>query len=148
MRGIRLEQVKLLTALFGFLYFIYGTTEALSFFGREITLVVPPTGDLFVGFVLLTISAVYFTGLKKSLEGSIRGTSYLYVGALLGMGFAVLALLVMGADAIEACLLHSEDFIGWSPLDDITSYLILGLLSIIAYLPVKDVSKEPLKVNT
>jgi len=55
-------------------------------------------------------------------------------------------LLVIGADAIEAYLLKSEDFIGWTPLDDVTSYLVLGLLSIFVYLSVRDVSKKSVKV--
>lgn len=144
MNGVELRKIKWLTGLFGFLYLIYGSIEVLSYFGRGTTLGVPPTGDPFAGFVLLTISAVYFTGLKRAIEGDIRGVSYLYVGALLGMALGGLALLIMGADAIEAYLLHSEDFAGWSPLDDVTSYLLLGVLSIVPYLQVKDVPGKPL----
>ncbi|NJE00263.1 hypothetical protein E3E26_10830 [Thermococcus sp. LS1] len=147
MGEISLEQVKWLTGIFGVLYLIGGVIEALAYFGKEIKAIGVPTGDLFVAFALFTISAVYLTGLKRAIENDPRSVSYLYVGALLGIGFAVLAVLVMGADAIEAYLLHSEDFVGWSPMDDVTTYFVLGLLSLVAYSPVKDVSKEPLKVK-
>ncbi len=143
---MKIKTVKYLTLIFGFLYLIYGIIESLSYFGRETTVIVSPTGDLFVGFVLLTISVIYLTGFKKALENDFKATSYLYAGSILSIGLAILSLLVIGADAIEAYLLKSEDFIGWSPLDDVTSYLVLGLLSIFAYLSVKDVSKKPVKV--
>jgi len=140
--GVNLKTIKVTSAIFGILYFLYGVIESASWFGREITLGVSPTGDIFVGFVLLTVSAVYLTGLKRAVENDGRAVAYVYVGALLGMGLAVLALLVMGADAIEAYLLHSEDFAGWSPLDDMTSYLVLGILSVGAYFTVKDAYKK------
>ncbi|WP_461862792.1 hypothetical protein [Thermococcus sp.] len=145
--GVSPKTLKITGAVLGFLYLIYGIVETLSWFGRDVSLGVSPTGDIFVGFALLTISAVYLTGLKRAAEKDGRAVAYIYTGAILGMALGALALLVMGADAIEAYLLHSEDFIGWSPLDDVTSYLVLGVLSLAAYLPVKDVSKEPLKVK-
>ncbi|BAD84902.1 hypothetical membrane protein, conserved [Thermococcus kodakarensis KOD1] len=147
MSRINLGQVKWLTGIFGLLYLIGGIIEVLAYFGKEIKVIGVPTGDLFAAFALFTISAVYLTGLKRAVEGDLRSVSYLYVGALLSIGLALIAVLVMGSDAIEAYLLHNEDFAGWSPLDDVTTYLVLGVLSVIAYLPVKDVSKNPIKVR-
>jgi hypothetical protein len=147
MSRINLEQVKWLTGTFGLLYLIGGTIEVLAYFGKEVNVLGVPTGDLFAAFALFTIGAVYLTGLKRAAEGDLRSVSYLYVGALLSIGLGALAVLVMGADAIEAYLLHNEDFAKWTPLDDVTTYLVLGVLSIIAYLPVKDVSKNPIEVR-
>ncbi|KUH34770.1 hypothetical protein APY94_00930 [Thermococcus celericrescens] len=138
-REVNLGTMKVISAIFGLLYLIYGVIESLSWLGREISLGVPPTGDIFVGLALLTISAVYLTGLKRITENDGRAVAYVYVGALLGMALGVLALFVMGADAIEAYLLHSEDFAGWRPINDVTSYLILGALSVGAYFTVRDV---------
>lgn len=138
------DEIKAIGIIFGLLYLIYGILEIISWLGKDIILLVPPTGNLFAGFALLTISAVYFTGLKRVLENDSRSAAYIYVGALLGMALGGLALLIMGADATEAYLLHSEDFAGWSPLDDVTSYLLLGVLSIVPYLQVKDVPGKPL----
>ncbi|NJE10573.1 hypothetical protein [Thermococcus sp. MAR1] len=142
MKGkVDLKTIEIIGAIFGLLYLIYGVIESLSWLGWKIKLGVSPTGDLFAGLALITISAVYLVGLKRALENDGRAVAYIYVGALLGMALGGLALLTMGADAIETYIIHSEDFAGWDPLDDVTSYLILGVLSIFSYLPVKDVPR-------
>jgi len=147
MIDLNLGKIRLITAIMGIIYLIYGLNEVMSYFGYGRVIIVHPTGNLFVGFALLLISTIYFTGLKKAQEEDFKAVAHLYTGAILGIGFGVLALLVMGANAIEAYVLHSEEFACWSPLDDVTSYLLLGVISIVAYLPVRGVSRKPLKVR-
>jgi len=56
------------------------------------------------------------------------------MGIFLALVFTVIYFLIMAADAIETYVLISEDFTGWSPLDDLRPGIYLGVLPFIGFM--------------
>jgi len=113
----------------GSAYVLFGVLQALVCIGVVALPFVPgePVGVL----VLLVLGAVFLSGYRELREGTDEGVAHIHVGLLLSLLFGVLYLLILGADALEAYLLGSEDFEGWTPLDGMRAELYLALLSLI-----------------
>jgi hypothetical protein len=120
----------------GILYVIFGIIQFLGGLGLSAEwidmLLIPP--DLFGGAIVVLIGAIFLYGVKELKNGIREGVSYVYVGILFSLGFFIVYLLIMGADAISAYGLGSEDFIDWTPLDDMRPAIYLGLLSLLGFL--------------
>jgi len=56
--------------------------------------------DLFGGFALLVIGAVYLTGVSDLFSGKMEGVSFVLVGSILTGVFGILYILMMGADGL------------------------------------------------
>ncbi|ADP77785.1 conserved hypothetical protein [Methanothermus fervidus DSM 2088] len=136
-----MKSIKFLTLVFGLLYLFYGLIELLAFFGIEIKTLIYPQRDIYVSFVLLVISSIYLAGLKNSILGKERkAISYLYVASLLSIAAGVLGLMVIGANALETYILKNEDFANWTLYQGLSSYFILGLISVIAFWKAKKIA--------
>lgn len=133
-------------SIVGSLYIIFGVLQIVVWFGleTEISEVLFIAPDIFGGFVLIVIGAVFLYGFKELNVGINEGVAFVYFGILLSLVFAVVYLLIMGADALGAYALGMEDFEGWTPLDDVKPGLYLGILSLLGYLVWRD--KFTLKV--
>jgi hypothetical protein len=120
----------------GLLFIIFGLIQIIVGFGYSAQwselLFIP--ADLIGGFILILIGAIYLYGFKELKSGIQEGIAYVYVGILLSLGFLIIYLFVMGANALSAYGLGSEDFIGWTLLDDMKPGIYLGLLSLIGFL--------------
>ena len=121
----------------GSAYMLFGVLQALVCVGVVEIPFVPaePVGV----FVLLILGAVFLSGYRELREGTDEGVAHVHVGLLLSLLFAVLYLLILGADALEAYLLKNEDFAGWTPSDGIRPELYLALLSLMGLYRWKDV---------
>ena len=89
--------------------------------------------DVLSGFILILLGTVFIFGFLELRAGIAEGIAYVYVGSLLAIIFAGIYLLVTTGNVLEAYLLMSEDFIGWTPLDDLRPEIYLGLASLTAY---------------
>lgn len=120
----------------GMLYLIFGLAQVFTGlgFGAEAVEALYISGDFLDGFVLVVIGAVFLYGFKEQNAGINEGAAYIYVGILLALLFTAIYLLVMGADALSAYGLGSEDFEEWTPLDDMRPAIYLGILSFIGLL--------------
>ncbi|MBN2065746.1 MAG: hypothetical protein JW771_02940 [Candidatus Thermoplasmatota archaeon] len=121
--------------IIGSLYILFGLVQLLAGFGYSsewMTMTFIPA-DLIGGCILVLIGAIFLYGVKELHSGLREGVAYVYVGILLSLGFFIIYLLVMGANALSAYGPGSEDFIGWSPLDDMKPGIYLGLLSLVAF---------------
>jgi hypothetical protein len=136
---------KVFGMLIGTLYVLFGLLQILAGLGLATetfeSLYIP--GELFSGFVLLVIGAVFLYGFKELSAGVNEGVAYIYVGILLALIFVLIYLFVMGANALETYVVESEDFEGWTPLDDMRPGLFLGIFPLFGFLKWK--SKFTLK---
>jgi len=113
----------------GGIYILFGVLQvAFSVMSWDHVLFPP---DIIGGFVLIIIGSVFSTGVKELSRGVHEGVAYIYVGIFLGAVFGLIYLLMMGANAVEVYVFESEDFIGWTPQDDVGPLLYLSLLSLI-----------------
>ncbi|WP_292459731.1 hypothetical protein [Methanothermococcus sp.] len=136
--------------IFGILYIISGIIEFISSIGVNL----PDnlftklfTGDLFGSIALLTIGVIYTIGFKKSLDKEYNAVSYIYTASLLGLGIALIVILTICSHAI-GFLTGVEDYIEWNILEDISIYLILGILSSITYyISIKNIPKSAISTN-
>lgn len=120
----------------GALYIATGILQALAGAGLFTLPLIP--GSIMGSFVLIVIGSVFLFGRKELSESNPEGEAFIVVGILLSILFGILYLLVMGADAISAYVLSSEDFGDWTLLDDLRPELYLALLSVFGYLKWKD----------
>jgi len=127
-------------SIVGSIYIIFGLLQIVVGLGleSEITDILFITPDIFGGFVLLVVGAVFLYGFKELNAGINEGVAFVYFGILLSLVFAVVYLLIMGADALGAYGLGMEDFEGWMPLDDVKPGLYLGFLSLVGYFVWRD----------
>ena len=125
----------LFALLAGILYAITGLIQIVAGFGLEIgltdALFIP--ADIFGGFILLVIGSVFLFGVKELNEGLNEGVAYVYVGIILALVFAGIYVLVIGANALEAYVILSDDFEGWTPLDDMKPGIYIAIIPLIAY---------------
>ena len=139
--NINFNLLSVLGLVFGVLYIISGIIELISFAGVNLIGDNLITGDLFGSFALLTIGAIYMIGFKKSLNKELGAVSYLYTASLLALGIGVVCIMTICSHAV-GLYAGVEDYIEWSILEDISIYLILGTLSIMAYyLFIKNIPK-------
>lgn len=117
--------------ILGSLYILFGILQAIASTGIVDILLVP--GNIMGTFVLTVIGSVFLFGHKELEEGINEGVAYIVVGIMLSLIFGALYLLVMGADAVSAYILSSEDFQDWTPLDDLRPELYLSFLSVFGY---------------
>ncbi len=76
-------------------------------------------GNLMLGLSLMVAGAIFLTGAARYSKG-MDGEAYIIVGCMMGMFIGLVSLLTLLADASEAYLLLSEDFVEWTPMDDFT----------------------------
>jgi len=120
----------------GGIYIFMGILQAIASTGVVDIFLVP--GNVIGVMVLFVIGGIFLSGYKELDEGIAEGISFIYVGILISILFGIIYLLVMGADALEAYLIRSEDFEGWTPLDDMRPELYLAVLSLFGLFRWKD----------
>ncbi len=123
-------------AVAGIIYLMFGILQlAVGLgFGSGLTDAMFIPEDFIGGFILLVIASVFLYGFRELRAGIDEGAAYLYVGILLALLFVAIYLLVMGADALGAHVIGSEDLEGWVPLDDMRPGIYLGILPFLGYL--------------
>jgi len=99
---------------------ILGLTEIASGLkGKSIVQTIP--GDVFGGFILITISAVFLRGLTtKDYE------PFFYFGSTMLAIFGILYLLVLLANGLDAAILGES----WNPMNDLRVEILLVPLAI------------------
>jgi len=117
----------------GSLYVLFGLIQLLVGlgYGSGWTDAMFIPADLVGGLILILIGTVFLYGFRELNAGLDGGVAYIYVGLMLALVFTTLYLLMMGADALEAYVIQSEDFLGWTPLDDMNPIIYLGVLPLI-----------------
>jgi len=122
--------------IIGILYILFGIVQIIVGlgFGSEITKSILIPNDVLGGFILVLLGAVFLYGVKELNRGINEGVAYVYVGIFLALIFLVIYLLIMAADAIEKYIIVSEDFLTWTPLDDMKPGIYLGILALIGFL--------------
>ncbi len=94
--------------------------------------------DIIGAFVLLLIGTVFIYGFMEMRSGIYEGVSYAYVGILISLIFAIIYILVSTGNMLEAYVLKSEDFLGWTPLSDMRPAIYLAILPLFAFIKWKD----------
>ncbi|AIJ05627.1 hypothetical protein JH146_0781 [Methanocaldococcus bathoardescens] len=124
-----------LSLVFGFLFAVSGIIEIIigiySILGVKITIPLF-VGDVFGGLALLAVGITYFLGVKKAVDEDIKAVSYLFTASIIGLGIGIIAFLLLISNAI-GFLLGFEDWADWSIFNDLTIYLILGMLAVVPY---------------
>jgi hypothetical protein len=90
------------------------------------------TGNLFGGFVLLVVGAVFLVGARNLARDAGEGAIFVSVGALLSVGFGLVELLALGALGIDAYLVG--EWAEWSVTDAMNPLLYLAVLGAAGYL--------------
>ncbi|MDD2439958.1 MAG: hypothetical protein PHD41_07100 [Methanosarcinaceae archaeon] len=90
--------------------------------------------DILGGFVLLVVGATFLSGAKELGAGISEGKAYVYVGTLLALTFAVVYLLTLSGNALDAFVLGGEALKNWSFLSDLKPGIYLAVLALPAYL--------------
>lgn len=75
------------------------------------------------------------------MDRDIKAVSYLFTASIIGLGIGVIAFLILISDAI-GFLLGFEDWADWGFFNDLTVYLVLGMLAIIPYRIAKIISSS------
>lgn len=126
--------------LFGLLagipYIIFGLIQTTVSFGfrSDWTGLLSVPNDFIGGFVLILIGTIFLAGVKELRAGTVEGVAYIYVGIFIALLFALIYLLVVTANALEAYVIMNDDFKGWSPLDDFRPGIYLAIIPLIGYL--------------
>ena len=115
--------------IFGIIQFVIGLG-----LGAELTKYLLVPNDIIGSFILVLIGVIFGFGVKELKAKNIEGTAYIYIGIFIALIFMAIYLLILAANAAEAYLLISEDFVNWSPLDDIRPGIYLGILPLIGFL--------------
>ena len=127
--------VAIYSAIIGLLYMATGLLEIFGGFGVEVSLLAGVAnalyvvGDIFAGFVLVVIGAVYLRGLIALSKGEREGLSYVTVGALLSASLLGLYLFTIFSNGLGLAL-SFEDWLEWTWLEDLRPGLLLGVLAI------------------
>jgi len=109
MEKINLKAAGGYALVLGILYVLVGILAILfwtgvSLFGIEYAI----PADLFGGFALLVIGAVYLCSVKALLAEGEAGLSFFFVGVMLSAIFGVMFLLIMGAHWLNYWLGEGE----------------------------------------
>ncbi len=120
----------------GSLYIIFGSFQVIVGLGFnfKFTEYLFIQNDLIGGFILILIGLIFLFGIKELNAGINEGVAYIYIAIFLSLIFLVIYLLIMAADAIEAYVIVSNDFINWTPLNDLKPGIYLGILPLIAFI--------------
>lgn len=90
------------------------------------------TGNLFGGFVLLVVGAVFLVGARNLARDAGEGAIFVSVGALLSVGFGLVELLALSAAGLDAFLLREGA--GWSVAGLVSPLLYLAVFGAAGYL--------------
>ncbi|WP_214020177.1 hypothetical protein [Methanoculleus sp.] len=90
------------------------------------------TGNLFGGFVLLVVGAVFIAGVRKLAAGSGEGAIFVSVGFLLSVAFGLVELLALCALGLDAYLVG--EWAEWSVADAVNPLLYLAVLGAVGFL--------------
>ncbi|NPA62603.1 MAG: hypothetical protein GXN95_03500 [Methanococci archaeon] len=126
------KMIASVSLIFGCSFIISGFVEMALGVGKilGVNISLPLfVGDVFGGLALLAVGITYMIGVKKAIYGDIRAVSYLFTASIVGLGIGIVAFLVLISHGIGFLLGFEE----WSPLKNITIYLILGVLAVIPY---------------
>jgi hypothetical protein len=121
--------VGILYMLFGMLQFIVGIG-----FNSKVTTAMFIRGDIIGGLILVLFGIVFIFGYRELRRGISEGVAYIYIGIFLALIFLLIYLLMIVANALEAYLILSEEFSGWTPLDDLNPGIYLGIISLIGFI--------------
>ncbi len=126
-----LEEKRLFGLGAGLLYLLFGVLQTGACLDLLDHVLLLPD---FMGIcVLFVLAAVFLSGYRELSQGSHEGAAHVNVGVALSLLFALVYLLIMGANSLEAHLLQHEDFQDWTPLDDLQPSLYLALMSLLAF---------------
>ena len=89
------------------------------------------TGDLFVGFVLLVIGAVFAVGVRHLSGGVGEGTIFITVGILLSVLFGLVSLFAFCATGLDA--FSRGEGAEWSVADSIDPLLYLAVIGAVGF---------------
>lgn len=120
----------------GILYTTFGIVQAansLGLTGSSSDLLFIPE-DIMGSLILILIGIIFLAGVYETHGGKPQGVSFIYFGILFSLLFALIYMLIMVADAIEAYVVMSEVFSGWTPLDDVKPGIYLSILSLLGAL--------------
>ena len=109
-----------MSLVLGLVFFTLGGLSILAYFlGEEWPAYVSSNGNLMLGLALIVVGAIFLTGVMR-FRSDMDGEAFLIVGCMVGLSISLVTLLALLADASEAYLLMSEDFVDWVPMDDFT----------------------------
>jgi F0F1-type ATP synthase assembly protein I len=90
------------------------------------------TGNLFSGFVLLVVGAVFIAGVRKLAAGAGEGAIFVSVGVLLSVAFGLVELLALCAMGVDAYLVG--EWADWSAADSMNPLLYLAVIGAVGFL--------------
>lgn len=90
----------------GILYLCFGIVQVATVVPvlAELAALIAVPADPLGGYVLCVIGLVFLTGVVALRSGEGTAVAYLFVGALLSLGFGLVALLTIGAGWLETVL--------------------------------------------
>ena len=143
-------------SIVGVVYLTFGLIQLMvSFgiiFGHELSgllskrLYIP--NDLLGSLILILIGCIFLFGTSKLNHWNPDGTAFIFVGIFLALVFMTIYLIMILANAIEAYLITSAEFVDWTPLNDLKPGIYLGLLPLIGLLIWHDKFRLTGKVKT
>jgi len=137
MPGRRIPRIAF-GAVAGALYMVFGMLEAVAAAGVLFPEHLFIGGDPMGSFILIVVGATFLWGAWEIQQGMDEGMSYIYVGIVLALAFAMIYALVMGANAVEAGPLGNEDLDGWTASDDVRPGLYLAVLPLFGMMAWRD----------
>lgn len=136
------QMVAIYSAIVGLAYVLLGLLEIAGGLGVELSLLAGlagalyVVGDMFAGFVLIVIGAVYLGGLGSVSHGDREGLSFVSVGAIMSTVLLILYLANILSNGL-GLVLGFEDWLEWTLMDDIRPGLLLWFLAIPAVIIVR-----------
>ncbi|MBP7411132.1 MAG: hypothetical protein KA818_06265 [Methanoculleus sp.] len=131
-----MNETKMLVfgAVLGALYIVTGLLQVLGPVIGPVpgTDLLYLTGDLFVGFVLLVIGAVFAVGARNLSRDVGEGAIFISVGILLSVLFGLVSLLALCATGLDVFLLGEGA--EWSVADSIDPLLYLAVIGAVGFL--------------
>ncbi|MBN1390042.1 MAG: hypothetical protein JXA22_05310 [Candidatus Thermoplasmatota archaeon] len=135
----------------GILYLVFSLFHLIRTFAGKLYLLrmlnVP--ADIITAGILLLTGYLLVAGGVKLWRGKKEGTAFAWVGSITGALLSSMSLLVLLSNAFSSLVLTSDDLEGWTPAEDLTPGLYLGILVVLIlpvlgywHLPPKDHVKE------
>jgi hypothetical protein len=86
--------------------------------------------DIMTSLVMVLVGAILLTAFVHSREDREEDAdSFLLVGAMMGLFICGVSLLGLLSHALDFYVIHNEDLVGWSVLQDLSPSIVLGLPS-------------------
>jgi hypothetical protein len=129
------QMVAIYSAIVGLAYVLLGLLEIAGGLSVELPMLAGlaeafyVVGDIYAGFVLLVIGAVYLGGLGAVSRGDREGLSFVSVGAIMSTVLLILYLANILSNGL-GLVLSFEDWLEWTLMDDIRPGLLLWFLAI------------------